>query len=68
MKKREFVLLSFLGRKLIGTAGPRSFFHVESRRGTTPGVDKIPMQEEYEIALEGHDDLDKKIVKLGELN
>ena len=36
--------------------------------GTTPGVDKIPMQEEYERALEGDDDLNKKIVKLGELN
>ena len=36
--------------------------------GITPGVDKIPMQEEYENALEGDDDLDKKIVKLGELN
>ena len=35
---------------------------------TTPGVDKSPMQEEYKSALEGDDDVNKKIVKLGELN
>ena len=29
--------------------------------GTTPGVDKIPTQEEFDSALEGDDDLDKKI-------
>ena len=34
----------------------------------TPGVNKIPMQGEYENALEGDEDLDKRIVKLGELN
>ena len=33
---------------------------------TTSGVDKIPMQEEYESALEGDDNLDKKIIRLGE--
>ena len=32
------------------------------------GVDKIPMQEEYEYALKGDMDLKKKIIKLGELN
>ena len=31
-------------------------------------MDKIPTQEKYENALKGDDDLDKKIVKLGELN
>ena len=31
-------------------------------------MDKIPTQEEYENALEGDDDLNKKIVKLSELN
>ena len=36
--------------------------------GTTHVVDKIPMQEEYQNALEGDEGLDKKIVKLGELN
>ena len=33
-----------------------------------PGVDKIPMQKEYENALEGDPDHNKKIVKLGQLN
>ena len=32
--------------------------------GTTPGVDKIPMQEEYKSALEEDEDLNKKIVNL----
>ena len=36
--------------------------------GTTPGMDKIPTQEEYNSMLEGDDDLKKKIVKFGELN
>ena len=36
--------------------------------GFTVGVDKIPMQSEFERALEGSTDLDKKVVKLGELN
>ena len=33
-----------------------------------PGMDKSPTQDEYESALEGDGDLDKKFVKLGELN
>ena len=68
--------MSFLERKLIGTVGPKSSFCMESRSykkllvstGTTPGVDKIPTQEEYDEALEGNNNLDKRIVKLGELN
>ena len=36
--------------------------------GCTSGIDKIPTQDKYENALEGDTDLDKKIIKLGELN
>ena len=32
------------------------------------GVYKIPMQDEYEHALEGDTDLSKNTVKMGELN
>ena len=32
------------------------------------GMDKISMQDEYEHALKGGMDLDKKIIKLGDLN
>ena len=32
------------------------------------GVDKVPMQEEFEEAQKGDMDLDKKVVKLNELN
>ena len=31
-------------------------------------MDKFPMQNEYEHAVEGDSDLDKTIIKLGELN
>ena len=32
------------------------------------GVNKLPIQEEFEEAQESYNDLDKKVVKLGELN
>ena len=32
------------------------------------GIDNIPMQYEYENALEGNTDIDKKFVKLGDSN
>ena len=35
---------------------------------TTPSVDKILTQDKYESALDGDEDLNKKIVKLSELN
>ena len=36
--------------------------------GSMSGDDKITMQEEYENALEGDMELERKIIKLGELN
>ena len=36
--------------------------------GSTSGMDKIPSQDEHKNAIEGDMDLNKKIVKLGELN
>ena len=36
--------------------------------GSVPGGYKIPTQDEYKNALEGDMNLDKKIIKLGELN
>ena len=36
--------------------------------GSTSGMDKTPTQDEYENALKGGTDLNKKIVKLVELN
>ena len=42
------------------------FFLISS--GSNSGVDKIPTVDEYENALKGDMDLDKKIVKLGDLN
>ena len=36
--------------------------------GSTSGVDKNPMHEEYEETLKGDTDLIKIIIKLGEIN
>ena len=36
--------------------------------GSMSGMGKIPTQDEYKNSLEGDMDLDKKIIKLGELN
>ena len=35
---------------------------------STEGVDKIPMQSEYNDVFKGKADLNKKFIKLGELN
>ena len=32
------------------------------------GMDKIPTQDEYKNAMEGHMDVNEEIIKLGELN
>ena len=60
MKKKVFESLSFLERKLIGTAGLRSTFHMENRRaikkllvstGATPGVDKFLCRKNTKVHL-----------------
>ena len=38
------------------------------RSESTSGVDEIPTQNKYENVMEGDTDLNKKIIKLGELN
>ena len=43
------------------------FLNIKSRIQKS-GIDKIPTQDEYKNALNGDTDLDKKIIKLGELN
>ena len=44
------------------------FILLSSQAKSTSGMDKIPMQDEYENALKGNTDLNTKTVKLGELN
>ena len=61
MKKKSIHILSYQIRRLIGKVGLKSSLHVANV------VDKSPMQEEDENALEGDKDLDKKF-NLGELN
>ena len=57
-----------MSKKLLSHGKQKGYKKLLVSTGTTPGVDEIPMQEEFDSMLEGHDDLDKKIVKLGELN
>ena len=76
-KEKSIRIIEFSGKKTDWDSWSEKFLSRGKRKGykkllvstgTTPGVDKIPTQEEYDEALEGDDDLDKKIVKLGELN
>ena len=56
---------------LIGKACLRSYFHMVSPKYTKnywSVVDQIPLQKDYENALEGNMDLNKKIIKCSELN
>ena len=59
-KERSIHIIEFSGKKTDWDSGVST--------GTTSGVDKIPTYEEFENALERNEDLDKKIIKLGELN
>ena len=64
--------MSYWVRRLNEIAGLRSSFHIEHKKllvssGSMTGVDKIPIQKEYEIDLKDDVDINKKIVKLGEL-
>ena len=77
MKKRVFILLSSWERKLIGKAGPRNSCHVgnirvikkySNNKGFMLQVNKIPTQDEYGDALKAGTDLDKKVIKVGELH
>ena len=70
------MLLSSWEKTVTGKAHQRSFHHNEEKAfkkqlvevGSTVGVDKVVMQGEYEQAQEDNTDIDKKVVKLGELN
>ena len=67
---------SFWAKRVSKNAGQRSFCLKERevfkkplvRVGSTVKVDIVPMQSEYEEALESDTDLDKIVVQLGELN
>ena len=65
-KKKVFILLSFQERETIGSAGPSKKLLVSI--GSSSGVDKVPNEHKYEIALKGNTDLNKKIIKLGDIN
>ena len=76
-KEKSICIIEFPGKKTDWDSWSEKFLLCGKQKGykkllgstsTTPGVDKIPMQEEYDSALEGHDDLDKKIIRSGESN
>ena len=74
-EEQSICVIEFLGKKPGWDSWFKKFLLCGKRKGykkllvstgTSPGVDKIPTQDEYESALEGDEDLTKKIVKLGE--
>ena len=76
-EEKSIHIIEFLGKNIDWFSWSEKFLSCGKLKGyqkllvsthTTLVVDKIPTQEEYESALEGDDDLDKKILKLGELN
>ena len=75
-EEKSICIIEFLGKKTDCSWSEKFLFHGKWRgykkllviTHTTPGVEKIPTQDEYESVLEGEEDLEKKIVKLGELN
>ena len=76
-KEKSIRITEFLGKKTDWYSWSEKFLLHGKWKGykkllvstrTTPGVDKSPTQEENESALEGDENPDKRIVKLGELN
>ena len=66
--QRVFILLSSLTKRATGSAGWRRFCCQEKEKAFKSywqgKVDRVPMQEAYEDALEGETVLNKMIVKL----
>ena len=77
MKKKSIHIIEFLGKKTNWGSWSKKFFLCGKQKrykkllvssGSTSGVDKIPTQDEYKNAMKGDTDLNKRILKLGELN
>ena len=54
--------------KFLARASRKGYLKLLTGKGVTAGVDKIPTLAEYELAVLGSSDDDKKIAKVGELN
>ena len=76
-KEKSIPNIEFSGKKTGGYRLSEKFLSCGKWKGykkllvsywSTTGVDKIHTQDEYKNALDGDIDLDKKIIKLGELN
>ena len=69
-KEKSICIIEFSEKKIYWDSWSKKFLLCGKQKGykkllvstgTTPGVDKIPMQEEYKSALEGDKDLNKKL-------
>ena len=74
-EKQSIHIIEFLGKKTDWESWSKKLLLHGKQKGykkllvnsrSMSGVDKIPMLDEYENALEGDMDLNKKIIKLGE--
>ena len=75
--EKSIHIIEFSGKKVDQQSRSKKFISYDQNKGyrkllvssgSTSRVNKIPMQEEYENALESDMDLYKKIIKLDELN
>ena len=76
-QRKSIHIIEFLGKKTDWDRWPEKFLLCGKKKGckklfvstgSMQGMDKSPMQHQYEEVLKGNEDLNKKIVKLGELN
>ena len=77
MEKKSISTIEFSGKKADQESCSEKFLLVGKHKGSkklwmssrsTSGVDKTPMQEVYENAFKSVTDINKQIIKLGELN
>ena len=76
-KEKSIWITECLGKKTNWESWSKKFLSYGKKKGykellvsngSTLGMDKIPTQDEYENALKSVMDIDKKIIKFGELN
>ena len=76
-KEKSICTIEFLGKKADWKSWSEKFLSCGKQKGymmllvisgSTSGMDKIPTQDKNKNALEGDIDLNKKIIKFGELN
>ena len=66
--EKSICIIKFLIKKADWGSWMKKLLKLLESNGSNKGIDKIPIQDEYDDALKGEADLDRKVIKLGELN